>query len=457
MPNTTRRYSIYCDLKQLEKNLDWPPSDVIDAILSLGDIVDCKLNIGRQEIIDGVVITHPVLDCIFDSTYGMEPISEILLPEYFVVDLIEVKAPSDQINKSILEKLELLIDEFFLTRNYLNDNLFESTKKTKAMKAQIEHITSRLNRLIKSEKFCPFRKITFDLQKFILDNSQSKDKKVLIQIEGGEIKLEVKVLEQLLPAIKEVVSNLLQFSIETTTQRNFQKVPESAEITILASKHNDLVEVAFSDDGKGLSRHKLKDLVTSLKELCKTNDIIIQPCSTPPSVKLRCYNSAQYISCFRTEINRMQFAIPQSHLISIQELNYEEFQQHFEISNQRSYYKYQETLLPCLLLEDVINYNSQFCHSDFHQWNSEESFARQSWTALHCQLGSREIVIVCNSGTVDSIRWSRQTPCSLEIFIGRGFDSKGTPTYILDTFIVGEAIFANNQQNLNNPSVRPVA
>ena len=95
-------YSIYADLKQLEKELDWTPTDLIRSILSLGTVEYCKLDIGRQEIVDGNVVNHPVIDCRFATSEKESRVHEVLSPDYFVIDKIVAKKPKKK--KRILLK-----------------------------------------------------------------------------------------------------------------------------------------------------------------------------------------------------------------------------------------------------------------------------------------------------------------------------------------------------------------
>lgn len=131
---------------------------------------------------------------------------------------------------------------------------------------------------VKKVLMLPFSSLSEIFPKFVRDLSRDQGKEVDLVIQGGEIEIDRRILEEMKDPLIHLVRNCIDHGIEKSQERKQKKKAPKGTITIaLSQKNGSKVELLISDDGSGIDVHKvrlaaLKVGVVSDEETEKLND-----------------------------------------------------------------------------------------------------------------------------------------------------------------------------------------
>jgi len=119
----------------------------------------------------------------------------------------------------------------------------------------------RIDRLLEDSKRVLMLECRAQLEAFskaVRDLARDQDKEVDLVIEGGELEIDRRVLEELREPLLHMLRNCVDHGIEKLAEREKRGKPGRARITLaVARKDSDKVEFTVADDGAGIALRKL--------------------------------------------------------------------------------------------------------------------------------------------------------------------------------------------------------
>jgi two-component system chemotaxis sensor kinase CheA len=94
--------------------------------------------------------------------------------------------------------------------------------------------------------------------RLVRDLSRDTGKEAELSIEGGEIEIDRRVLEQIKDPLIHLVRNCIDHGIEMPEERGKKKKPHCGNIKIAVSSRDNRIEISVSDDGAGIDTTGLK-------------------------------------------------------------------------------------------------------------------------------------------------------------------------------------------------------
>jgi two-component system chemotaxis sensor kinase CheA len=145
-------------------------------------------------------------------------------------------------------------------RRYLQDNYSNLDKHVNSLERQLNHLSNRqLNDV--------FRR----LGPMVNTLSDTLNKKVKLNITGGEIEIPRDLLRSLNDPLVHIVRNSLDHGIEPPEDREIAGKPDVGNLDICAERNDDRLNIRIEDDGKGLDAEVIRQKAIR-KKLIKKND-----------------------------------------------------------------------------------------------------------------------------------------------------------------------------------------
>ncbi len=113
-------------------------------------------------------------------------------------------------------------------------------------------------------------------QRVVRDVAASRQKRVTLLIEAGDVEVDSTVIEQLRDPITHMIRNAIDHGIETPEQRAAQGKDTTGTIRITAAHDRSGITIRLSDDGQGLDEELIARRAHELG-LEPHNDLIFQP------------------------------------------------------------------------------------------------------------------------------------------------------------------------------------
>ncbi len=172
------------------------------------------------------------------------------------------------------------------------DTLFEDATRLESVVHLMEDRVSDIRLLPLSALFALFPRMVHDL-------AREQDKPVEFTMEGGDITVDKRILEEMKDPLMHLLRNAIDHGIEPTTERAAQGKPAQANLTIRALRDESALLLEVSDDGRGL------DLDAIGREACKRkliNDTGLSEL-TPLQIQQLIFTSGFSTSEFITELS----------------------------------------------------------------------------------------------------------------------------------------------------------
>jgi two-component system chemotaxis sensor kinase CheA len=145
-------------------------------------------------------------------------------------------------------------------RRYLQDNYSNLDKHVNSLERQLNHLSNRqLNDV--------FRR----LGPMVNTLSDTLNKKVKLNITGGEIEIPRDLLRSLNDPLVHIVRNSLDHGIEPPEDREIAGKPDVGNLDICAERNDDRLNIRIEDDGKGLDSEVIRQKAIR-KKLIKKDD-----------------------------------------------------------------------------------------------------------------------------------------------------------------------------------------
>ncbi|HEV2247146.1 MAG TPA: hybrid sensor histidine kinase/response regulator [Terriglobia bacterium] len=187
----------------------------------------------------------------------------------------------DRPEKSIAQIAKVLE---FLEWNDSSIQALKSELATLAKLAEQDHraIGRRVDDLLEDMKkvsMLPFSSLLEVFPKLVRDLSRGLSKDAELVIQGSEIEIDRRILEEMKDPLVHLVRNCIDHGIEVPKERERKKKSPRATITIAISpKNGDKVEIRISDDGTGLNLRNVRGAalklgIISQKDAEKLSDV----------------------------------------------------------------------------------------------------------------------------------------------------------------------------------------
>ena len=111
---------------------------------------------------------------------------------------------------------------------------------------------------MKKTLMLPFSSMLELFPRFVRDLARAAGKKVEWTTEGGEIEIDRRVLEEMKDPLIHLVRNCLDHGIETPDEREGKNKSTCGHVRIGVSSQDGRIEIAITDDGRGLDVAKIK-------------------------------------------------------------------------------------------------------------------------------------------------------------------------------------------------------
>ncbi len=135
------------------------------------------------------------------------------------------------------------------------------TKLIKAMENDRRSFGAMVDALLgdmKKTLMLPCSSLLEIFPKLVRDLSRDTGKEAELSIEGGEIEIDRRVLEQIKDPLIHLVRNCIDHGIEMPDKRERKKKPRCGKIKIAVSSRDSRIEISVSDDGAGIDTAGLK-------------------------------------------------------------------------------------------------------------------------------------------------------------------------------------------------------
>ena len=117
----------------------------------------------------------------------------------------------------------------------------------------------------------PFSVLLETFPKFVRDLAREQGKEVDLLIQGGEVEIDRRILQEIKDPLLHLVRNSIDHGLELPEERVRKKKPARGQISItIAQKDSGKVEICVMDNGAGIDPEKVK--VAAIKHGCLLPD-----------------------------------------------------------------------------------------------------------------------------------------------------------------------------------------
>ncbi len=164
------------------------------------------------------------------------------------------------VNASRIERIMDLLGEIVIAQSMVIENpdlIGLNLENFNKSARQLTKITSELQNEIMSIRMVTMSSAFYKMKRLVRDMNQKLNKKVKLNIIGGEIEVDKKVIECITDPLMHMVRNAMDHGIETTKERLERHKAEEGQITLEARHEGKEVIILVKDDGKGISKEDL--------------------------------------------------------------------------------------------------------------------------------------------------------------------------------------------------------
>lgn len=112
---------------------------------------------------------------------------------------------------------------------------------------------------MKSVMMFPFSSVLGTFPKLVRDISREQDKEIDLNVQGGDIEIDKRILQEIKDPLIHLVRNSIDHGIETKEIRRQKKKPEKGSLKITVSQRDSgKIEIVIADDGAGISIDRIK-------------------------------------------------------------------------------------------------------------------------------------------------------------------------------------------------------
>ena len=173
----------------------------------------------------------------------------------------ETQARTQTVRVSVdtLEHLMTTVSELVLTRNQLLD-LVRRTEESefKSPLQRLSTVTAELQEGIMKARMQPVANAWQKLPRLVRELSLELDKKIELDMTGGETELDRQVLEMIKDPLTHMLRNSADHGLEPPAERVKKGKPETGRIKLSAYQQGGYIVIDVADDGRGLDAQRIR-------------------------------------------------------------------------------------------------------------------------------------------------------------------------------------------------------
>jgi len=165
-----------------------------------------------------------------------------------------------RVDVGLLDRLMNLVGELVLARNQLLQGQKDSDQHISQIASQqLNLITAELQEGVMKTRMQPISRVWAKVPRSVRDLAIACDKKVRVEIAGGNTELDRTILEAIKDPLTHLVRNAIDHGIERPEQRVEQGKPETGLLEVRAFDDGGHVIIEISDDGAGLDLRQIRE------------------------------------------------------------------------------------------------------------------------------------------------------------------------------------------------------
>lgn len=174
-----------------------------------------------------------------------------------------------KIDQESIDSMMNIVGELLVAKNslpYLAQSVDEmdTTMISRAIMekyAFINRLSEQLQDLIMSMRMLPISYVFDRYPKLVRDISKKLGKKVRLEMEGGDTKLDKNMIEMLADPMIHIMRNSLDHGVEDPDTRTKKGKPPEGNVTLSAYAQSDKIIIEIKDDGAGINVEKVANKV----------------------------------------------------------------------------------------------------------------------------------------------------------------------------------------------------
>ncbi len=169
------------------------------------------------------------------------------------------KANGSMRGKQELPRLLEYLDAELLHMKMLEDRLARLNRSAAHDQRMLVGMTDGLLHDVKEMQLLPFASLLEMLPRFARELAREQGKHVELEIQGGEIEIDRRILEAMKDPLIHLLRNGIDHGIEKPAAREARRKPPHGTITLaISQKDSGKVEVLVADDGAGIDAARVK-------------------------------------------------------------------------------------------------------------------------------------------------------------------------------------------------------
>ena len=151
------------------------------------------------------------------------------------------------------------VSELVLTRNQLLDLVRRTGESEfKSPLQRLSTVTAELQEGIMKARMQPIANAWQKLPRLVRELSLELDKKIELDMTGGETELDRQVLEMIKDPLTHMLRNSADHGLEPAAERANKGKPETGRIKLSAYQQGGYIVIDVADDGRGLDAQKIR-------------------------------------------------------------------------------------------------------------------------------------------------------------------------------------------------------
>lgn len=122
----------------------------------------------------------------------------------------------------------------------------------------LDAITSRVQEKVMQVRMQPVSVVFNKFPRIIRDLARKLDKKIDLELRGGDVELDKSVIEHLSDPLTHMIRNVADHGIEEPRERVATGKPETGRTVLSAYHESGMVNIALSDDGAGIDADRVR-------------------------------------------------------------------------------------------------------------------------------------------------------------------------------------------------------
>jgi two-component system, chemotaxis family, sensor kinase CheA len=169
------------------------------------------------------------------------------------------RTQSVRVSVDTLEHLMTTVSELVLTRNQLLDIVRRTGESEfKSPLQRLSTVTAELQEGIMKARMQPISNAWQKLPRLVRELSLELDKKIELDMTGGETELDRQVLEMIKDPLTHMIRNSADHGLESPAERVKNGKPETGRIRLSAYQQGGYIVIEVTDDGRGLDPQRIR-------------------------------------------------------------------------------------------------------------------------------------------------------------------------------------------------------